>query len=125
MDTVFYVWKEYNKIYFVRGLYERGSFLQNSSNVMMWCSYPRDFLQSLASPPNVTNPEKSDKFLSLLCLKVHSLKKHLENFEALVFCLESPPLVLCLTEVWLTKICNDQSRVAAYTEFEASNRSNR
>ena len=61
----------------------------------------------------------------MLCLNVRSLDKHLEDLEALVYCLESAPLVVCLTEIWLTKIDNDQNRVTGYTELEASNRSNR
>ena len=72
----------------------------------------------------MTNPEKPEKLLSLLFLYVPSLKKLLENLEALVFSLESPPLILCPTEIWLPKNDNDRNCVARYTEFEASNRSN-
>ena len=68
-------------------------------------------------------PEKPENNLSLVCLNVRSLEKHLEDLEALVFCLEPPPLVLCLTEIWLTKNDIDQSRVVGYTDFEASHRS--
>ena len=123
--AIYYVWKEDSKIYSLRGFYEGGSFLVYSSNVMMSRFYPRDFQQSPANPPNVTFPEKPEKVLSFLCLNVHSLNKHLEDLEALVYCLESPRFILCLTKTWLTKNDNDQNRVTGYTEFEASNRSNR
>ena len=47
--------------------------------------------------------KKHEKVLSLLCLNARSLNKHLHDLEALVFCLESPPLVLHLTKIWLKK----------------------
>ena len=96
----YYVWKKDSKIYSVRGLYEGGSFLQYNSTVMMSCFYPKDFQQSPAdptnvtNPPNVTNPEKTEEILSLLCLNVSCLNKHLEDLEGLVYCLECPPLPL-------------------------------
>ena len=40
--------------------------------------------------------------MSILTVNVRSLKKHLNDLEALVHSLESPPNVICLTETWLT-----------------------
>ena len=34
--------------------------------------------------------------------KVRSLKKHQEELDALVYNLESPPKILCITETWLS-----------------------
>ena len=34
--------------------------------------------------------------------KLRSLKKHQEELEALVYNLESPPKILCITETWLS-----------------------
>ena len=41
--------------------------------------------------------------LIVLNLNVRSLKKHLEDLEALAYSLESPPDILCLTETWLSE----------------------
>ena len=41
--------------------------------------------------------------ISILTVNVRSLRKNLNNLEALVFSLESPPSVICLTETWLNE----------------------
>ena len=46
--------------------------------------------------------------LSVLSLNARSLKKHLEDLEALVSSLESSPDLLCLTETWLSENDNPQ-----------------
>ena len=46
---------------------------------------------------------KSSKSISILHLNIRSLKKHLEDLEALVYCLESPPGIICLSETWLNE----------------------
>ena len=38
----------------------------------------------------------------ILTVNVRSLKKHLNDLEALLHSLESPPNLICLTETWLT-----------------------
>ena len=40
--------------------------------------------------------------LTVIHLHTRSLKKHYEQLEALVNCLESPPNIICLTETWLS-----------------------
>ena len=58
-----------------------------------------------------------------MCLIVRSLNNHLEDFESLVFSLESPPLALCVTQTWLLK--NDKKVAAGYKQLEAGNRDER
>ena len=41
--------------------------------------------------------------ISILTVNVRSLRKNINNLEALVFSLESPPSVICLTETWLNE----------------------
>ena len=79
------------------------------------------------SPPHrVLNSPKSiacSSTLSVLNLKVRSLKKHLEDLEALVSSLESPPDILCLTETWLSENDNPQSfLVNGYKSILSKNR---
>ena len=52
--------------------------------------------------PNVSGTPTSLS-ISILSVNVRSLKKHLNDLEALVHSLEFPPNVLCLTETWLTE----------------------
>ena len=39
---------------------------------------------------------------SALCVIVRSPKAHLDELEALALSHESPPTILCLTEIWLS-----------------------
>ena len=39
--------------------------------------------------------------ISVLLINARSLKKHVENFQALTYCLDSPPSILCTTETLL------------------------
>ena len=39
--------------------------------------------------------------ISVLLINATSLKKHVEDLEALLYCLESPLSILCITETWL------------------------
>ena len=65
------------------------------------------------SPPqrvqNSPNAIACSSSLSVLSLNVRSLKKHLEDLEALVSSRESPPDILCLTETRLLKNDNPHS----------------
>ena len=58
-------------------------------------------LRPLTIPKNKTSISCSS--LNVLNLIVRSLKKHLEDLEALAYSLESPPDILCLTESWLSE----------------------
>ena len=46
------------------------------------------------SKPNLT--------ISIIHINIRSIKKHLDELEALILSLESPPDIICLTETWLT-----------------------
>ena len=64
--------------------------------------------------------------ISVLYINVRSLKGHLSELEALVYSLESPPSVLCLSETWLTE--NDDSKcylIDGYDKFVTCNRKSR
>ena len=39
--------------------------------------------------------------VTIMHINVRSIKKNLDNLEALILGLESPPSVLCLSETWL------------------------
>ena len=47
--------------------------------------------------------------LFVLTVNVRSLKKHQSDLEALIHSLESPPNVICLTEIWLIDNDNNDS----------------
>ena len=62
----------------------------------------------------------------MLHINVRSLKGHLSELEALVYSLESPPSILCLSETWLTE--NDDSKcylIDGYNKFATCNRKSR
>ena len=64
--------------------------------------------------------------ISVLHINVRSLKGHLSELEALVYSLESPPSILCLSETWLTE--NDDSKcylIDGYNKFVTCNRKSR
>ena len=66
-------------------------------------------------------PPPEPKF-SVLHINVRSLKGHLNELEALVYSLESPP-ILCLSETWLTE--NDDNKcylIDGYNKFATCNR---
>ena len=46
------------------------------------------------SKPNLT--------ISIIHINIRSIKKHLDELEALILSLEYPPDIICLTETWLT-----------------------
>ena len=61
--------------------------------------------------------------MSILTVNVRSLKKHINDLEALVHSLESPPNIICLTETWLTE--NDDINsllVPGYNNYAIKNR---
>ena len=61
--------------------------------------------------------------MSILNVIVRSLKKHLNNLEALVHSPESPPNVICLTETWLTDNDDiDSLLVPGYNNYVIKNR---
>ena len=61
--------------------------------------------------------------MSILTVNVRSLKKHLNDLEALVHSLESPPNVICLTETWLTDNDDiDSLLVPGYKNYAIKNR---
>ena len=48
-------------------------------------------------------PKMQPNHVSVMHINVRSIKKNLDNLEALVLGLETPPCVLCLSETWLTE----------------------
>ena len=67
----------------------------------------------MTSPKSKTSNSCS---LTILHLNVRSLKRHIEDLEALVHSLESPPDFLCLTETWLSK--NDDPKSLLVTGYQ-------
>ena len=67
----------------------------------------------MTSPKSKTSNSCS---LTILNLNVRSLKRHIEDLEALVHSLESPPDILCLTETWLSK--NDDPKSLLVTGYQ-------
>ena len=64
--------------------------------------------------------------LSILNLNVRSLKKHSHDLEALIYSLESPPHILCLTETFLKEDDDIKSLlVTGYSQFLVKNRETR
>ena len=64
--------------------------------------------------------------ISVLHINVRSLEGHLSELEALVYSLESPPSILCLSETWLTE--NDDSKcylIDGYIKFVTCSRKSR
>ena len=58
--------------------------------------------------------------LSVLLLNAISLKTHAEDIEAIIHCLETPPILLCLTETWLNE--NDDLKafvINGYTQYRS------
>ena len=74
---------------------------------------------NLFLPPSAIIPTT----MSILTVNVRSLKKHLNDLEALVHSLESPPNVICLTETWLTDNDDiDSLLVPGYKNYAIKNR---
>ena len=48
-------------------------------------------------------PKKELNQVTIMHINVRSIKKNLDNLEALILGLESPPSVLCLSKTWLTE----------------------
>ena len=72
--------------------------------------------------PNVSGTPTSLS-ISILSVSVRSLKKHVNDLEALVHSLEFPPNVLCLTETWLTENDDiDSLLVPGYNNYAIKNR---
>ena len=92
---------------------------------MISCFQPKDYQQccpgrveqrpKLSSTNNLTESN-----LTLLCLNVRSLNKHLDDLKALIYSLQCPPPNLCLTEIWLLKNDNDKNLAAGFKQLEAS-----
>ena len=61
--------------------------------------------------------------MSVLTANVRSLKKHLNDLEALIHSLESPPNLIGLTETWLTDNDDiDSLLVPGYNNYAVKNR---
>ena len=61
--------------------------------------------------------------MSILNVNVRSLKKHLNDLEAFIHSLESPPNLICLTETWLTDNDDiDSLLVPGYNIYAVKNR---
>ena len=61
--------------------------------------------------------------MSILTVNVCSLQKHLNDLEALIHSLESPPNVICFTETWLTDNDDiDSLLVPGYNNYAIKNR---
>ena len=86
-------------MYSVRGHSEGGFFLQYNIFVMMSGVYPKDYWQFFPGrteqkPKLSTTYILTNNNLTLLCLNVLSLNRHLEDLEALVYSLECHPRFL-------------------------------
>ena len=72
--------------------------------------------------PNVSGTPTSLP-ISILSVNVRSLKKHLNDLEALVHSLEFPPNVICLTETWLKENdVIDSLLLPGYNNYTIKNR---
>ena len=68
--------------------------------------------------------KRSNTCLSVLHLNVRSIRKHINDIEALVYSLESQPDILCLTETWLGAGDDENCfRVPGYNQSLIKNRS--
>ena len=71
-------------------------------------------------------PKKELNQVTIMHINVRSIKNNLDNLEALILGLESPPSVLCLSETWLTE--NDDPKcylVHGYNQLIAKTRISR
>ena len=71
----------------------------------------RYFLPVTSNSTNILPTANSPIHLSVLHLNIRSLKRYLEELEALFLSFESPPDIICITETWLT----DNDHLPSYT----------
>ncbi len=85
------------------------------------------FLTRKTDEPSILNPSTSVNLsLSVLHINVRSIKKNYNKLEALIYSLESPPSILCLSETWLQN--EDDPRcflIEGFTHFSCRMRDSR
>ena len=104
---IHFTWKADEKLYRVNDQHDGRKFLNYSATSVLIVS-AKVFSGNQVDPeahapfPAITK-NHSNSVINIMLTNFRSLKKHHEDLEALVYNLESPPKILCITETWLSK----------------------